>query len=247
MQMTCRLLGLVMFLLLAVPPAIGADDKGWITLLGEDRELEAWKSPSAKWVVAGGAALDPANPRKLVATPGKGVLVNSPPGRLPDLVTKEPFTDLEAHVEFLIPKGSNSGVKLMGRYEIQIEDSYGLKRPLTGSDCGGIYPRAETRPRYRYLDKGTPPRVNAAKKPGEWQTLDIVFKAPRFDDKGKKIAHARFVKVVLNGQVIHEDVEVKYPTGSAWVTKEVAKAPFLLQTDHGPVAFRNVRVRPLSD
>src|SRR5262245_28420530 len=176
MQTTSRLLGLVTFLLLVVPPAVVADDNGWITLIGANRELEAWKSPSAKWVGGGGAALDPANPRKLVATPGKGVLVNSPPGRLSDLVTKESFTDLEAHVEFVIPKGSNSGVKLMGRYEIQIEDSHGLKRPLTGSDCGGIYPRAETRPRYRYLDKGTPPRVNAARKPGEWQTLDIVFK-----------------------------------------------------------------------
>jgi hypothetical protein len=237
----------VAFLLLALLPTVAAEEKGWILLLGEGRELEAWKSPSDKWSVGGGAALDPANPRKLVATPGKGVLVNSPSGRLPDLVTKESFTDLEAHVEFLISKGSNSGVKLMGRYEIQIEDSHDLKRPLSGSDCGGIYPRAETQPRYRYLDNGTPPRVNAAKKPGVWQTLDIVFKAPRFNDKGKKVAHARFVKVVLNGQVIHEDVEVKYPTGAAWVTKEVAKAPFLLQTDHGPVAFRNVRVRPLPD
>src|SRR5207302_39833 len=119
--------GLVTFLFLAVSPTVVAEDKGWITLIGEGRELEAWKSPSDKWVVGGGAALDPANSRKLVATPGKGVLVNSPPGRLPDLVTKESFTDLEAHVEFMIPKGSNSGVKLMGRYEIQIEDSYGLK------------------------------------------------------------------------------------------------------------------------
>src|SRR5690348_11135378 len=98
----CRAPGLVAFLLLAMPSSLAAEEKGWIVLLGERRELEAWKSPSDKWVIGGGAALDPANPRKLVATPGKGVLVNSPSGRLPDLVTRESFTDLEAHVEFLI-------------------------------------------------------------------------------------------------------------------------------------------------
>src|SRR4051794_15533366 len=113
--------GLTLLLLIA-PRVNAADEKGWITLIGEGKELDAWKSPSDKWGVGGGATLDPKNPRKLVAEEGKGILVNSPPGRLPDLITKELFTDLEAHVEFLIPKGSNSGVKMMGRYEIQIED-----------------------------------------------------------------------------------------------------------------------------
>ena len=241
--LTRRSLGILLLLALARPGA--ADEKGWIPLIGEGRELEAWRSPAGKWNVGGDAALDPKNPRRLVARPGRGVLVNDPPGRLKDLVSKESFTDLEAHVEFMIPKGSNAGVKLMGRYEIQIVDSHGVTRPLTGSDCGGIYPRARNKPPYGYLDKGAPPRVNAARKAGEWQTLELTFRAPRFQD-GKKVASARFVRVVLNGQVIHEDVEVKYPTGAAWVTKEAAKGPFLLQTDHGPVAFRNVRVRPLA-
>ena len=135
----------------------------------------------------------------------------------------------------------------MGLYEIQIYDSYGKKGPLTGSDCGGIYPRAELGPPYRYLDEGTPPRTNAARKPGEWQTIDITFQAPRFDPQGKKkSANARFVKVVLNGQLIHENVEVPYPTGWFWrQSKEVARGPLLLQGDHGPVAFRQVRIRPL--
>src|SRR5207249_1277417 len=106
----------------------------------------------------------------------------------------------EAHVEFLIPKGSNSGVKFQGLYEIQIYDSWGVK-DLKGSDNGGIYPRAEMEPRYHHIEKGTPPRTNASRPPGEWQTLDVVFQAPRFDSRGKKIAYARFVKVTLNGQV----------------------------------------------
>jgi hypothetical protein len=144
----------------------------------------------------------------------------------------------------MIPRRSNSGVKLMGLYEIQIFDSWGVKEP-TGSDCGGIYPRAELTPVYHYLDKGVPPRTNAARRPGEWQTLDVVFQTPRFDAQGKKTADAHFVKVVLNGTVIHQDVAVETPTGHAWHEKEVARGPLLLQGDHGPVAFRNVRVRPL--
>ena len=147
----------------------------------------------------------------------------------------------------MISKGSNSGVKLNGLYEIQILDSHGKTKELTGDDCGGIYPRAEEKPKYHHIDKGVPPRVNAAKPAGEWQTLDITFRAPRFDADGKKTADARFVKVVLNGQVIHEDVAVHYPTGSAWrLAKEIPRGPLLLQADHGPVAFRNVRVRPVA-
>jgi putative membrane-bound dehydrogenase-like protein len=217
---------------------------GWITLFG-DKDLGAWDKPAKEWIIAGDAALDAMNPRRLVPKPGTGVLVNGPKGRAANLVSKEKFTDVEAHVEFLIPKGSNSGVKLMGLYEIQIFDSYG-KKELTGSDCGGVYPRGEQEPKYHTIDKGVPPRVNAARPAGEWQTLDITFRAPRFDADGKKTADARFIKVVHNGQVIHEDVPVHYPTGSAWrLEKEIPRGPLLLQADHGPVAFRNVRVRPI--
>ena len=131
----------------------------------------------------------------------------------------------------------------MGLYEIQILDSFG-KKELTGDDCGGIYPRAEEQPKYHHIDKGTPPKVNACKPAGQWQSLDVIFKSPRFDADGKKISPARFVKVVFNGEVIHENVELEYPTGHAWKNKEVASGPLLLQADHGPVAFRNVRVRP---
>jgi 3-keto-disaccharide hydrolase len=242
-----RSLSLGTCLLLALSSSGRGDEKGWITLLGEGKEQGAWKNPDKRWNIGGDAALDPKNPRHLVPRPGKGVLVNDPPGRVKDLISKETYRDLEAHVEFMISKGSNAGVKMMGKYEIQIADTHGVKRELTGSDCGGIYPRGENKPRYHTIDKGGPPRVNAARAPGEWQTLDIVFKAPRFDAKGKKVTNARFIKVVLNGQVIHDNAEVKYPTGAAWVTKEFPQGPLLLQSDHGPVAFRNVRVRPLKD
>ena len=135
-------------------------------------------------------------------------------------------------------------MKLQGLYEIQISDSVAARK-LTGSESGGVYPRAELLPRYHHLDDGYAPKVNAARPAGEWQTLDLIFKAPRFDAAGKKIANARFVKVVLNGQVVQEDLELKAPTGHAWRLPEVPRGPLMLQADHGPVAFRNIRVRRL--
>jgi hypothetical protein len=231
--------------LLLVVAAGSAEDDGWTDLSAGAGALEAWEAPTGDWLIAGGVEVDPQNAKRLTSKPGEGFLVNGPKGRTHDLLTKAKFTDVEVHVEFLIPKGSNSGVKLMGLYEVQILDSYGVKEP-TGADCGGIYPRAEEEPTYHHIDKGVPPRTNAARPAGEWQSLDISFRAPRFDCQGRKTAPARFVKVVLNGKTIHEDVEVQYPTGSAWrLKKEVASGPLLLQADHGPVAFRNVRVRPL--
>ncbi len=189
--------------------------------------------------------LDPKNPRRLLGEPGHGVLLNSKESGTKDLFTRAGWGDLEVTLDFMVPKDSNSGIKLQGAYEIQIRDSQNATK-LTGADCGGIYPRAENDPgNYHYLDKGVPPRVNACKAAGEWQTLEIVFRAPRFDGNHHKVANARFEKVVLNGKVIHENVEVKYPTGHYWHNAEHALAPLQLQGDHGPVAFRNIRVRPL--
>jgi hypothetical protein len=245
LPLSVRSLTALLLFLAALVPARAAEE-GWLDLTSDAKAREGWETLKEEWAVGGNAKVDPKNPRKLVAEPGDGVLVNSPKGRAHNLITRQKFTDAEAHVEFVIPKGSNSGVKMMGLYEIQIYDSHG-KKEVTGNDCGGIYPRAEEQPVYHHIDKGVPPRVNAAKAPGEWQTLDITFRAPRFDAAGKKTANARFLKVVLNGEVIHEDVEVEYPTGAAWrLKKEVAAGPLLLQGDHGSVAFRNVRIRALA-
>ena len=125
-----------------------------------------------------------------------------------------------------------------GVYEIQIYDSWKVAKP-TGADCGGIYPRAENKPHYHHIDDGVPPLVNAAKKPGEWQTLDIVFHPPRFDADGKKTTNAMFEKVLLNGKLVQDHAEAATPTGSVWKDKEHPTGSLLLQADHGPVAFRN--------
>lgn len=235
--------------LLAVWPFLLASAVGdepsseWLDLTRDG--LAAWKAPTGEWVVAGSVGLKPGDPKHLAYEKGEGILVNGPTGKTLNIVTKESFGAVETHVEFLVPKGSNAGIKFEGLYEIQIFDSFGVKTPK-GSDCGGIYPRAELLPTYHHIDDGYPPRVNASKPPGEWQTFDIVFHAPRFDADGKKVANARFDKVVLNGQVVQENVELPSPTGHYWTRKELPSAPLLLQADHGPVAFRNIRVRRLA-
>ena len=231
------------FVLVAlVPLPTRADQDGWLDL----SRFDAWKTPQGEWFLADSVKLDPSNPKRLAAEPGKSIMVNGPKGRARDLVSKQSFRDIEVHVEFMIPKGSNSGVKFEELYEIQILDSYGKKK-LTGDDCGGIYPRAENKPKYHHIDEGIAPRTNASRPAGEWQTLDAIFLAPRLDAAGRKVANAKLVKVVLNGQVIHENVELKTPTGANWTKKEPASGRLLLQGDHGPVAFRNVRVRPLPE
>jgi hypothetical protein len=237
--LSITILGLVFW---AASRTSAAADDGWTVLTG-DGELDAWRKPTGAWFVAGDAHPESRDAEKLVGVSGHGVIVNGP-GRTRNLYSRDAFGDVEAHLEFLIPKGSNSGVKLEGLYEVQICDSAD-SRELTGNDCGGIYPRAELLPRYHYLDHGHAPRVNAARPAGEWQTLDMVFKAPRFDAAGKKVANARFVKVILNGKVVQDDVELRAPTGHAWRLPEVRKGPLMLQADHGPVAFRNIRVKPL--
>ncbi len=220
-----------------------ADDSDWINL-SNPKETSVWKGKFEGWVFTESVTQNEKSPKALAFTGEGAILVNGEKGRAKDLVSVKSFTDVELHAEFLIAKGSNSGIKFHAVYEIQILDSFGAKE-LSGDSCGGIYPRAELKPKYHHIDKGIAPKVNAAKPAGEWQTLDATFLSPRIDKDGKKIANAKIVKATLNGQLIHEDQELLTPTGSNWTKKEVAEGPILLQGDHGPVAFRNVKVREL--
>lgn len=237
-----RLLPALVLLGAWASPGVAGEEGGNALIPGN---LDAWKAPRGRWEFVREVHLRADNPKRFEAETGEGaILYNGPTGRTSNLITTEKFGDVALHVEFNVPKGSNSGVKLHGHYEIQIADSWGREQP-TASDCGGIYPRALLLPRYHHIDDGYPPRANASRAPGDWQTLDIEFQAPRFDDEGKKTANARFLKVVLNGQVIHDDQELTNPTGNNWRNPEFATGPILLQGDHGPVAFRNIRIRPI--
>lgn len=179
--------------------------------------LKRGADPSAVWEIKEGAAVT-----------GGG-----------DLVTKQLFSDCQLHVEFCVPlmedkKGQargNSGVKLQGRYEIQILDSYGVADPGTG-DCGAVYTVAA-------------PLVNACKPPEEWQTYDIVFRSPRTDSSGAVTEKGR-VSVWQNGILVQNNTEIPKPTGSRPLDREVGKSGPILLQDHGcRVRFRNIWVLPL--
>ncbi|MCB1232365.1 MAG: DUF1080 domain-containing protein [Verrucomicrobiae bacterium] len=220
--------------------AIGiADDSLDFTSLDDFRDPQGWEI--VKSVTADS---EQAKQWKTIE-PGTGLLINGSAGKAGNLVTKGAVGDCEVDIEFMIPKGSNSGIYFQECYEIQILDSYGkADNEISVHDCGAIYERwDENRDPKGY--EGTLPTTNACKAPGEWQTYHIVFRAPRFDDKGKKTENARFVKVVFNGKVIHENVECTGPTRGG-AAKEVSKGPFRIQGDHGPVAFRKFSIKPLS-
>jgi hypothetical protein len=201
--------------------------------------------PADDWVDAGGVALAPEDGKKLVFKPGAGVLVNGTAGRTRHLFTEAEYGDVQAHIEFMVPEGSNSGVYFMGRYEIQVLDSFGREK-VAHSDCGGIYQRWDSaRGKGKEGYEGRPPRTNASRAPGEWQTFDVIFRAPRFDGAGKKTADAAFVKVVHNGVTIHENETLSGPTRAAAFSDEKGTGPLMFQGDHGPVAYGNIWVRPL--
>ncbi len=230
------------WLIFAAEPATPKAD--WENLLVRG-DKSPWKKVDANWKFAKSVTLDSGKSNRLIPEgEGEGeVWVNGPTGRVPNLITKKNYQDVEVELEFLLGRNSNSGIKFQAVYEIQLRDTAGNKGPLSGDDCGGIYPRAADKPKYHHLDKGIAPKVNAAKPAGEWQTLTAQFRSPRFNDKGEKIENAKIISAKLNGQLIHENVELQHPTGANWVKKEVANGPFMLQSDHGPTAFRNVKIR----
>ena len=208
-----------------------------------DDNFAVWHQPTGDWYVAGDAMLDPDNSRLLVGKPGTGVMINGKTRQGPSLVTRQTRY-----------RRRRSALGVHGRQGLQLRrhlsrqprnpDPRQLRhREAHGGHCGGIYPRAEDEPTYHHIDEGSPPRVNAAKPPGQWQTLDIIFQAPRFDEDGNKTAHAKFVKVVHNGRVIQENQEVPYACGPNWDRKQFPQGPIIIQGDYGPIAVRNVRIK----
>ena len=143
-----------------------------------------------------------------------GVLEAVPP--CVDLVTAAAFEDFRLHAELRFPPGSNSGVYLRGRYEVQIQDDAG--KALDALRMGGVY---------GFLT----PTVAAARGAGEWQTLDVELVGRR-------------VTVILNGTTVIEGQEIPGITGGALDSDEGTAGPIMLQGDHGPIEFRNLTIAP---
>jgi hypothetical protein len=206
---------------------------GWKPLLN-GKDLAGWHAES-------GGAVDwyttPAvtwrrifEPTRLHTRPGAGDrIVNGKDGKAVNLVSDATFGSFQLYLEFMLAKGSNSGVYLHGLYEIQIFDSYGFIGPLTPGDCGGVYEQDG--------GGGSAPLRNACKPPGEWQSLRIWFQA---GSDGKR---PRVLRVLLNDTLVQENVELPGPTVSHMKIAEGSRGPIMLQGDHGPVAYRNIYVK----
>jgi 3-keto-disaccharide hydrolase len=160
--------------------------------------------------------------------------------RTGSLYTRENFGDMQLHIEWATPSviagnsqgRGNSGVFAMGLYEIQVLDSY-ENRTYADGQAAAIYGQ-------------WPPLANAARKPGEWQSYDIVFEAPRFD--GGKVVKPAFQTVFWNGVVVHNRKEVIGATiyrNVATYAAHAAELPLMLQDHNNPVRYRNIWVRRL--
>jgi hypothetical protein len=213
--------------------------------LSDENLKSQWQLVNSKaenaWKI-GTVALDPNDPRSLIlSAPKEGdtpCLVNIVPGNWTqlnprpgiDIYTKEKFGDCTVKIELFLTKGSNSGVYLLGEYEVQVADSFGKPDDKLGQgDMGAIYSAAA-------------PKTNATAEPGTWQKYEIEFVAPKFDANGNKTANALFKKITLNGKVVQENIEAKAPTGGGITMKEAATGPLMLQGNHGPVAYRNIEI-----
>ena len=207
-------------------------------------DLSDFQEVSENWKIVGDVYTDRSENKSISTTEGFGVLVNRPNEESKDnLFTSFEHADIELEADVLMPKGSNSGLYFQGRYEIQLFDSWGAEE-IQYSDMGGIYQRwDDTREKDKEGFEGFVPKVNAAKAPGLWQHLKILFHAPKFDISGKKIKNASFEEVWLNGMLIHENTEVSGPTRAAAFEDEKPMGPLMIQGDHGPVALKNIRYK----
>ena len=218
-------------------------------------DLKGFKNPPSNWQIVGNIATS-FQEGTFKTQAGTGILFNNMDKNALYKPNQALFTafehgDLYVEMDFMMPKGSNSGVYLQGRYEVQLFDSWGVKNPKH-SDCGGIYQSWNDATSTGY--EGHAPRVNACFAPGLWQHLVIEFQAPRFNTEftsptgmGVKTQNAMMKKIVLNGIVIHENVILRGMTRAAAFTNEQPLGPLMIQGDHGQVAFRNVKYARLGE
>src|SRR5436309_1325552 len=206
-------------------------------VLFDGKDLSKWDGGET-WLVKDGIAEIPA--REKGKGKGKGKAKAEP--RVRDIRTKDKFGDFQLHLEFATPavvegRGQgrgNSGVFLADRYEIQILDSYDNKTYFDGQ-CASIY-------------KQTPPMVNACRKPGEWQTYDIIFEIPHFTYDGA-VKKPGYVTLFHNGVAVLNHFELQGDTNfdrPPSYHKHAEKMPIHLQNHGNAVRFRNIWLRQLT-
>lgn len=242
--------------ILSAAYAIAQDERGPAPRKGDPKLSEYWE-PQVTVITPGKSASEPPSDAvvlfdgkdasKWVAKNGGEVKWKVEGGALTvvggtgEIKSKDAFGDCQLHIEWRTPaevKGDgqgrgNSGIFLMGKYELQVLDSYN-NRTYSNGQAASIY-------------KQLPPLKNASRGPGEWQTYDVIFTAPRFAEDGTIKSQAR-ITVIHNGVLVQNNATLSGGTqyiGIATYDKHGDKEPLTLQ-DHGnPVSFRNIWVRPL--
>jgi len=205
---------------IVTPAARIGDAPSDATILFDGRDLSAWAATKQPWKVENGY---------VEVVPNSG-----------DLRTKETFGDVQLHVEWAAPaqvrgdsqNRGNSGIFLNARYEVQVLDSFDNPTYPDGQ-AGALYGQ-------------WPPLVNAVRRPGEWQSYDIVFEAPRFE--GSRLTKPAFMTVFLNGVLLHNRKELMGPTvhrALASYSPQPTEAPLVLQDHQQPVRYRNIWIRRL--
>jgi hypothetical protein len=164
-----------------------------------------------------------------------GVLINIPPSEVGkhgiDLVSDVPLGSHELYIEFMVPQGSNSGVYIIGQYEIQVLDSYGKTKP-SREDCGGIYGKIA-------------PSENASRPTGQWQCYHAIFH--KAEVKDSKVVTKPRITVYHNGKKVIDNAELEGVTGAALKDEVVEEGPTYLQGNHGTVFFRNIYYKPIEN
>ncbi|GAA4234537.1 hypothetical protein GCM10022291_14180 [Postechiella marina] len=208
-------------------------------------DLSAFKPTGANWKVVGNVFADRTKNKTLYTEQGTGILINTnDQEKNKNIFTLFDHGDIELELDVMMPVKSNSGLYFQGRYEVQLFDSWGVEHPKY-VDMGGIYQRwNKDAKKGKEGYEGYSPRVNAAKAPGLWQHIKVIFHAAKFDESGKKTKNAWFEEVWLNGVLIHENIELSGPTrGGGSNANEKPRGPLMIQGDHGPVAFKNIKYK----
>lgn len=219
------------------PPPRNTGRSGWLRLTWGDA-LDGWHSDG--WELCN-VMVDPKDESALLSSTGNVAIANTAPPEGPtasNYISKSTFGSCRLLTSFMLPEDGDSGVLLMGRYEVQLIDSVEAKAK-DAYTCGGITPGPNW--------PGNAPTQDLFKRPGTWHELKVDFKAPSFDQNGRKVANARFVKVWIDGTLVQEDVELLEPSTTAIGRDEIPLGPVVLQGDRSPVAFGSVSVKPMTD